>query len=126
MRFFNFASLEPYYFRLDKLDNLTPLKSNYNLKDISYEITEKDSEAGEYTYGGMLDFQQVYQYPITANKTLYMSSMQATSIVITGSFQSQFYTLSVITPHKDKLGVFMNAYAWSENSEGKPMKCTVS
>ncbi len=116
----------PHFVRLDKLKGLSKLASNCNLKDVSYELAEKDDEGFEYTLGGHLEFQQVYRYPITSKKTLYMSSMKATSIVITSTFQSQHYTLSLITPYKDKLGVFINAYAWSVNNQGDTKKCTVS
>ena len=116
----------PNFVRLDKTKGLSKLNSNCNLKNTSYEITEKDHDGHSYTTGGSLEFQQVYQYPISSKKTLYMSSMRANSVVITGSYQSQHYTLSVITPHKERLGTFINAYAWSENSKGKPRKCSVS
>lgn len=113
------------FVKLNKMSGLTKLKSNCNFKDIQIRESGVDEDGHHWSSGRHLDFQQVYQFK-NGNKILYMASSQATGSYTTGSFSSHGYTKSIITPHKDKLGVFMNAYGWSTNKSGKTIKCMVS
>lgn len=54
-----------------------------------------------------------------------MASSQVETYVITGSFQTQAYTLSMITPDKAKLGKLINMYGWGTNKNNNTVKCKV-
>ena len=119
------------FVRLDMLKGNLPLKSNCNFREVS--ISESGDDDGfHYESGATLDFQQAYTLPknissLAAGKNdLYVASSQAESYVITGSFQTQAYTLSIITPDKRKLGQFMTTYGWNTNKSGKEVRCSVN
>lgn len=119
------------FLRLDKLKGNTTLKSNCNFKNIS--ISESGNDDGfEYESGAELAFQQAYKLPKSISsfggvgkRDLFMASSQVETYVITGSFQTQAYTLSIITPDKAKLGKLINMYGWDTNKNGNAVKCTV-
>ena len=119
------------FVRLDMLKGNLPLKSNCNFRDVS--ISESGDDDGfYYESGATLDFQQAYTLPknissLAAGKNnLYVASSQVETYVITGSFQTQAYTLSIISPDKSKLGQFMTTYGWNTNKNGKEVRCSVS
>ena len=115
------------FVRLDKLKGNITLKSNCNFKDIS----TSDSNDGVET-GASVDFQQAYMMPkniaslSAAKNDLYLASSQIESYVVTSTFQTQAYTMSIVTPEKNKLGQFINKYGWDTNSKGKKITCNVS
>ena len=115
------------FVRLDKLKGNITLKSNCNFKDIS----TSDSNDGVET-GASVDFQQAYMMPkniaslSAAKNDLYLASSQIESYVVTSTFQTQAYTMSIVTPEKNKLGQFINKYGWDTNSKGKKLTCNVS
>lgn len=118
--------------RLDMLKGNIPLKSNCNFKKIGTHEKVKDKEAGNYETGANLLFQQAYILPKNLNlmnasgtKDLYVSSSQVETFVITLVFQTQAYTLSIISPDKDKLGKFISTFGWNTNKQGKTIQCTV-
>lgn len=111
--------------KLEHLQGLSKLTSNCNLKNIHVMQTIKDEEAGDYQQGGDLYSQALYQFN-NGQKTLYMASLQATSITVTGSFQTQVYTRSIITPHKAKLPTYIQEFGWNKNAKGKTIKCTIT
>lgn len=119
------------FVKLDKLKGNTTLKSNCNFKDASINESVAN-EAGEYESGANLAFQQAYKLPKSLSsfggagkRDLFMSSSQVETYVITGTFQTQAYTLSIITPNKAKLGKLINMYGWDTNKNGKKVTCTV-
>ena len=115
------------FVRLDKLKGNITLKSNCNFKDIS----TSDSNDGVET-GASVDFQQAYMMPKNiaslspAKNDLYLASSQIESYVVTSTFQTQAYTISIVTPEKNKLGQFINKYGWDTNNKGKKVTCNVS
>ena len=115
------------FVRLDKLKGNTPLKSNCNFKDVSTSDRDDDVETG-----ASVDFQQAYVMPKNiaslspAKNDLYLASSQIESYVVTSTFQTQAYTMSIVTPEKNKLGQFINKYGWDTNSKGKKITCNVS
>lgn len=117
--------------RLDTLKGIEKLSSNCNFKKLSFSEQVKEDDGFEYENGGNLDFQQVYLLPKnmpvlgSAKTDLYMASSQATSYVITGSFQEQGYTMSIITPNKNKLGQYIKDYGWDTDKKGKEISCRV-
>ena len=119
------------FVRLDKLKGNITLKSNCNFKNVA---TSESGNDGSYDYesGAELAFQQVYKLPKSmpllsgdGKRDLFMASSQVESYVITGTFQTQAYTLSIITPDKAKLGKFINMYGWDTNKNEKKVTCTV-
>lgn len=124
---------EGIFIKLNRLRGNQALKSNCNFKEMSYTKKEYDKEVGqayEISYG--LDFQQVYQLPKAihnlreAKQPLYMSTMQQSSYFTTSTFQTHGFTRAIITPNKQKLGVYMAEFGWNRNKQGKVIKCTVS
>lgn len=119
------------FVKLNKLKGNTTLKSNCNFKNVS--ISESGNDDGfEYESGAELAFQQVYKLPRSTSsfggagkRDLFMASSQVETCVITGSFQTQAYTLSMITPDKAKLGKLINMYGWDTNKNNNTVKCTV-
>ncbi|WP_286796878.1 hypothetical protein [Psychrobacter sp. UBA6291] len=115
------------FVRLDKLKGNMPLKSNCNFKDVSTSDRDDDVETG-----ASVDFQQAYMMPKNiaslspAKNDLYLASSQIESYVVTSTFQTQGYTMSIVTPEKNKLGQFINKYGWDTNSKGKKITCNVS
>jgi hypothetical protein len=115
------------FVRLDKLKVNIPLKSNCNFKDVSTSDRDDDVETG-----ASVDFQQAYMMPKNiaslspAKNDLYLASSQIESYVVTSTFQTQGYTLSIVTPEKNKLGQFINKYGWDTNNKGKKITCNVS
>ncbi|WP_169391727.1 MULTISPECIES: hypothetical protein [Psychrobacter] len=115
------------FVRLDKLKGVTPLTSNCNFKKVSLSDNDNDVETG-----ATLEFQQAYLLPkhisslSNAKNNLYMASSQVETYVITSTYQTQAYTMSIITPDKAKLGQFVNDYGWNKNSKGKTISCKVS
>lgn len=115
------------FVRLDKLKGNITLKSNCNFKDIS----TSDSNDGVET-GASVDFQQAYMMPKNiaslspAKNDLYLASSQIESYVVTSTFQTQAYTMSIVTPEKNKLGQFINKYGWDTNNKDKKVTCNVS
>ena len=115
------------FVRLDKLKGNITLKSNCNFKDIS----TSDSNDGVET-GASVDFQQAYMMPKNiaslspAKNDLYLASSQIESYVVTSTFQTQAYTISIVTPEKNKLGQFINKYGWDTNNKDKKVTCNVS
>lgn len=115
------------FVRLDKLKGNIPLKSNCNFKDVSTSDRDDDVETE-----ASVDFQQAYVMPKNiaslspAKNDLYLASSQIESYVVTSTFQTQGYTLSIVTPEKNKLGQFINKYGWDTNSKGKKITCNVS
>ena len=115
------------FVRLDKLKVNIPLKSNCNFKDVSTSDRDDDVETG-----ASVDFQQAYMMPKNiaslspAKNDLYLASSQIESYVVTSTFQTQGYTMSIVTPEKNKLGQFINKYGWDTNSKGKKITCNVS
>ena len=115
------------FVRLDKLKGNIPLKSNCNFKDVSTSDRDDDVETG-----ASVDFQQAYMMPKNiaslspAKNDLYLASSQIESYVVTSTFQTQGYTLSIVTPEKNKLGQFINKYGWDTNNKGKKITCNVS
>ena len=115
------------FVRLDKLKVNIPLKSNCNFKDVSTSDRDDDVETG-----ASVDFQQAYMMPKNiaslspAKNDLYLASSQIESYVVTSTFQTQAYTMSIVTPEKNKLGQFINKYGWDTNSKGKKITCNVS
>lgn len=82
--------------------------------------------------GQIWHFQQVYKLPKSmpsfngdGKRDLFMASSQVETYVITSTFQTQAYTLSIITPDKTKLGKFINMHGWDTNKNGKKVTCTV-
>lgn len=120
------------FVRLDKLKGNTPLKSNCNFKNVSVSETSDDGEGRSYETGASVDFQQAYLMPKNiaslspAKNDLYLASSQIESYVVTSTFQTQGYTMSIVTPEKNKLGQFVNKYGWDTNSKGKKITCNVS
>ncbi|WP_105245237.1 hypothetical protein [Psychrobacter sp. Marseille-P5312] len=120
------------FVRLDKLKGNTPLKSNCNFKNVSVSETSDDGEGRSYETGASVDFQQAYLMPKNiaslspAKNDLYLASSQIESYVVTSTFQTQGYTMSIVTPEKNKLGQFINKYGWDTNSKGKKITCNVS
>lgn len=120
------------FVRLDKLKGNTPLKSNCNFKNVSVSETSDDGEGRSYETGASVDFQQAYLMPKNiaslspAKNDLYLASSQIESYVVTSTFQTQAYTMSIVTPEKNKLGQFINKYGWDTNSKGKKITCNVS
>ena len=120
------------FVRLDKLKGNTPLKSNCNFKNVSVNETSDDGEGRSYETGASVDFQQAYLMPKNiaslspAKNDLYLASSQIESYVVTSTFQTQAYTMSIVTPEKNKLGQFINKYGWDTNSKGKKITCNVS
>lgn len=120
------------FVRLDKLKGNTPLKSNCNFKNVSVSETSDDGEGRSYETGASVDFQQAYLMPKNiaslspAKNDLYLASSQIESYVVTSTFQTQGYTMSIVTPDKNKLGQFINKYGWDTNSKGKKITCNVS
>ena len=120
------------FVRLDKLKGNTPLKSNCNFKNVSVSETSDDGEGRSYETGVSVDFQQAYMMPKNiaslspAKNDLYLASSQIESYVVTSTFQTQAYTMSIVTPEKNKLGQFINKYGWDTNSKGKNITCNVS
>lgn len=120
------------FVRLDKLKGNTPLKSNCNFKNVSVSETSDDGEGRSYETGASVDFQQAYMMPKNiaslspAKNDLYLASSQIESYVVTSTFQTQGYTMSIVTPEKNKLGQFINKYGWDTNSKGKKITCNVS
>ena len=120
------------FVRLDKLKGNTPLKSNCNFKNVSVSETSDDGEGRSYETGASVDFQQAYLMPKNiaslspAKNDLYLASSQIESYVVTSTFQTQAYTISIVTPEKNKLGQFINKYGWDTNSKGKKITCNVS
>ena len=120
------------FVRLDKLKGNTPLKSNCNFKNVSVSETSDDGEGRSYETGASVDFQQAYMMPKNiaslspAKNDLYLASSQIESYVVTSTFQTQAYTMSIVTPEKNKLGQFINKYGWDTNSKGKKITCNVS
>ena len=120
------------FVRLDKLKGNTPLKSNCNFKNVSVSETSDDGEGRSYETGVSVDFQQAYMMPKNiaslspAKNDLYLASSQIESYVVTSTFQTQAYTMSIVTPEKNKLGQFINKYGWDTNSKGKKITCNVS
>jgi hypothetical protein len=120
------------FVRLDKLKGNTPLKSNCNFKNVSVSETSDDGEGRSYETGASVDFQQAYLMPKNiaslspAENDLYLASSQIESYVVTSTFQTQAYTMSIVTPEKNKLGQFINKYGWDTNSKGKKITCNVS
>ena len=120
------------FVRLDKLKGNTPLKSNCNFKNVSVSETSDDGEGRSYETGASVDFQQAYMVPKNiaslspAKNDLYLASSQIESYVVTSTFQTQGYTMSIVTPEKNKLGQFINKYGWDTNSKGKKITCNVS
>lgn len=123
---------ESLFVRLDKLKGNIPLKSNCNFKDVSVSEKNKDSDGYSYETGAFLNFQKAYILPknisslSAATNDLYIASSQVETYVITGTYQTQAYTLSIVTPEKSKLGQLMNRYGWEVNNKGKKVKCSVS
>lgn len=113
------------FIQLNKMGELTPLKSNCNLKNIHIEKHGVDDDGHNWSSHRDLDFQQVYQFK-NGNKIFYVASLRVEAAYVTGSFRSYAYAKSIITPHKEKLGTFINAYGWSTNKLGKTIKCMVS
>ena len=115
------------FVRLDKLKGNITLKSNCNFKDIS----TSDSNDGVET-GASVDFQQAYMMPkniaslSAAKNDLYLASSQIESYVVTSTFQTQAYTMSIVTPEKNKLGQFINKYGWDTNNKDKKVTCNLS
>ena len=115
------------FVRLDKLKGNITLKSNCNFKDIS----TSDSNDGVET-GASVDFQQAYMMPKNiaslspAKNDLYLASSQIESYVVTSTFQTQAYTISIVTPEKNKLGQFINKYGWDTNNKDKKVTCNLS
>lgn len=115
------------FVRLDKIKGNTPLKSNCNFKDVSTSDIDDDVETG-----ASVDFQQAYVMPKNiaslspAKNDLYLASSQIESYVVTSTFQTQAYTMSIVTPEKNKLGQFINSYGWDTNSKGKKITCQVN
>ena len=120
------------FVRLDMLKGNIPLKSNCNFRRVTVSESDKDSDGFSYETGATLDFQQAYILPKNisslpaAKNDLYVASSQVETYVITGSFQTQAYTLSIITPQKNKLGQLINTYGWNTNNNGKKVSCTVN
>lgn len=120
------------FVRLDKLKGNTPLKSNCNFKNVSVSETSDDGEGRSYETGASVDFQQAYLMPKNiaslspAKNDLYLASSQIESYMVTSTFQTQAYTISIVTPEKNKLGQFINKYGWDTNSKGKKITCNVS
>ena len=120
------------FVRLDKLKGNTTLKSNCNFKNVSVSETSDDGEGRSYETGASVDFQQAYVMPKNiaslspAKNDLYLASSQIESYVVTSTFQTQGYTMSIVTPEKNKLGQFINKYGWDTNSKGKKITCNVS
>ena len=120
------------FVRLDKLKGNTTLKSNCNFKNVSVSETSDDGEGRSYETGASVDFQQTYLMPKNiaslspAKNDLYLASSQIESYVVTSTFQTQAYTMSIVTPEKNKLGQFINKYGWDTNSKGKKITCNVS
>ena len=120
------------FVRLDKLKGNTPLKSNCNFKNVSVSETSDDGEGRSYETGASVDFQQAYLMPKNiaslspAKNDLYLASSQIESYVVTSTFQTQAYTISIVTPEKNKLGQFINKYGWDTNNKGKKITCNVS
>ena len=120
------------FVRLDKLKGNVPLKSNCNFKEVSVSETDKNSGGYSYESGATLDFQKAYVLPknigslAAAKNDLYVVSSQVETYVITSVYQTQAYTLSIITPQKSKLGQLINQYGWEVNNKGKKVKCSVS
>lgn len=120
------------FVRLDKLKGNTTLKSNCNFKNVSVSETSDDGEGRSYETGASVDFQQAYVMPKNiaslspAKNDLYLASSQIESYVVTSTFQTQAYTISIVTPEKNKLGQFINKYGWDTNSKGKKITCNVS
>ena len=120
------------FVRLDKLKGNTTLKSNCNFKNVSVSETSDDGEGRSYETGASVDFQQAYLMPKNiaslspAKNDLYLASSQIESYVVTSTFQTQGYTMSIVTPEKNKLGQFINKYGWDTNSKGKKITCNVS
>ncbi|WP_193778063.1 WG repeat-containing protein [Psychrobacter sp. FDAARGOS_221] len=122
---------EDAYARLDTLSGNVILSSNCNFKQVSVSEKHQDPDGNEYEEGGYLEFQQTYLLPKgmqvigAAHKDLYMASLQASSYVVTGSYQEQGYTKSIITPNKNKLGQYMNHYGWNTDKNGNNISCRV-
>ncbi len=122
---------EDAFARLDTLKGIEKLSSNCNFKELSVSEKHKDESGFEYEQGGYLDFQQAYLLPKnmqtlgSAKTDLYMASSQATSYVVTGSLQQQGYTMSIITPNKNKLGQYIKDYGWDTDKKGKEVSCRV-
>ena len=120
------------FVRLDKLKGNTPLKSNCNFKNVSVSERSDDGDDHSYETGASVDFQQAYMMPKNiaslspAKNDLYLASSQIESYVVTSTFQTQGYTMSIVTPEKNKLGQFINKYGWDTNSKGKKITCNVS
>lgn len=123
---------EDAFARLDTLTGNVKLSSNCNLKKVPLSEKDKDDDGYEYEYGGYLEFQQVYMLPKnmqtlgSAKTDLYMASSQATSYVATSTFQEQGYTMSIITPNKNKLGQYIKDYGWDTDKSGKEISCRVN
>lgn len=118
--------------RLDMLKGNIPLKSNCNFKNLDISEKVKDKEAGDYETGASLTFQQAYILPKNiaslanvGKRDLYVASLQSETYVITSVFQTQAYTMSIITPNKAKLGKFINDFGWQTNKQDKKVKCTI-
>lgn len=120
------------FIRLHKITGKIPLASNCNFKNVSISNKVEESNNFSYETGASLDFQQAYSLPknissLSAVKNnLYVASSQVESYVITGSYQTQAYTVSIITPTKSKLGKFINRYGWNTNNQGKKVVCNVN
>lgn len=123
------------FVRLDMLKGNVPLKSNCNFKNISEVEADKDEDGHSYESGADLAFQQVYILPksiaILSNQAagkndLYVASSQVETYVVTGSFQTQAYTLSIITPYKDKLGKYIKEFGWHTTKQGRKVNCSIN
>lgn len=124
-------TLDSLFVRVDKIKGSIPLASNCNFKNISIGEGVKEGDGFSYETGASLDFQQAYilpknirSLPSTKND-LYVASSQVESYLMTGSYQTQSYTTSIITPEKNKLGQFINSYGWRTNNKDKKVDCSV-
>ncbi len=120
------------FVRIDELKGIMPLNSNCNFKNVSFSEISDDGDGYSYETGASVDFQQVYQLPKNisslspAKNNLYLASSQIESYVVTSTFQTQAYTMSIVTPEKNKLSQFINSYGWSTNDKGQEVSCNVN
>lgn len=119
------------FVRLDMLKGNIPLQSNCNFRKISVNEIGEDNDIGRYETGADLLFQQFYRLPkdivslAPAKHDLYASSLQIKSYVTTSTFQSQAYTITIITPDQTKLGKYVTMYGWNTTKQGKKIMCRI-
>ncbi len=97
--------------------NVSIMKSNCNLRDVSIQKGEPETEGSSSEY---LNYQTIYKWHRKGNKPLYIAEISAEGYIITSTFQPYDSKRYIIAPTLDKLS---KAQLWNTNHKGEKIRC---